>query len=257
MDTLSAGSSPLHRLDPRAKLITTLAFIIAVVSFDKYSVSALVPFSIYPVYMISLGGLPAGFIFRKVLLVMPFALVIGMFNPLMDTGTLVYAGSLGISGGWISFLSILMRFTLTVSAALALIALTGINAVCESLLKFGVPKPFVVQLLMFNRYMFVMTDEAERMARARALRSFGKKTMGFKVYASLLGHLLLRSFDRAERIYRAMRCRGFNGHIPMIRYLRSGVKEAVFAGGWITAFVIFRAFNIPLKLGTIITELLK
>lgn len=257
MDTLASGDSPLHRLDPRAKLITTLMFIVAVVSFDKYALSAITPFFIYPIVLISLGGLPAGYLLKKVLVVSPFAILVAIFNPLMDREIIFYIGSIGISGGWVSFLSIILRFVLTVTAALILISLTGFNTVSESLTKFGVPRPFVVQLLFFYRYIFVLTDEAERMVRARSLRAFNSGAMGFKAFISLVGHLLLRTLDRAERIYRAMCCRGFDGHIRMIRSMKIGYREIVFTFGWAMLFIILRCFNIPLKLGTLITGSLK
>jgi cobalt/nickel transport system permease protein len=254
MDTLAAGKSSLHGLDPRVKLIATLAFIVTVVSFDKYALSALIPFILYPIVLISVGGLPVRYLLKKVLLVLPVALVIGIFNPLIDREAYFYLGSLGVSGGWVSFLSILLRFVLTVSAALILLALTGFNAVCMALAKFGVPRPFVVQLLFFYRYLFVLTDEAERLVRARSLRSFNSRAMGFGTFVPLSGHLLLRTLDRAQRIYLAMCCRGFDGHIRIVRAMKIGFKEVVFLSGWILLFVVFRLFNIPEKLGMLVTE---
>ena len=56
LETLSYQQTPLHRLDPRVKLLTTLAFIIAVVSFGKYEITALIPFFIYPVALIAVAG---------------------------------------------------------------------------------------------------------------------------------------------------------------------------------------------------------
>ena len=166
MDTLSYADSPLHRMDPRAKLITTLIYIVMVVSFGKYEISALIPFFIYPVVLMAWGNLPIGFILRKMLLVAPFAILIGIFNPLMDQNTLIQIGRIEISGGWVSFISILIRFTLTVGAALILVGATGFNAVCMALEKLGTPRIFVVQLLFLYRYLFVLGDEATKMVRA-------------------------------------------------------------------------------------------
>lgn len=253
MDTLAAGDSALHRLDPRAKLITTLVFIVTVVSFDKYTLSALVPFCLFPVVLISAGNLPARYIARKVLLVSPFAVLIGIFNPLMDRGILFCMGPVCISGGWVSFFSILLRFTLTVTAGLILIALTGFNAVCLALEKLGVPKPFVVQLLFLYRYIFVLTGEGARMVRARSLRSFGSSGMGFKTYSSMIGHLLLRTLDRAQRIHLAMCCRGFDGHIRVSRSLKMGARDFGFMAGWSLLFVVLRCYNIPMQLGALAT----
>ena len=253
MDTLAAGDSPLHRLDPRAKLITTLAFIVTVVSFDKYALSALIPFFIFPIVQISVGGLPPGYLLRKILLVSPFAVLIGIFNPLMDREILFQIGSINVSGGWLSFFSILTRFLLTVTAALILIATTGFNAVCMALARFGVPRPFVVQLMFLYRYLFVLTDEAARMVRAISLRSFNSSGMGFKTFVSMMGHLLLRTMDRAQRIHMAMLCRGFDGHIRIIRSMEIGCKEIVFAISWSVLFVILRFYNMPKMLGVLVT----
>ncbi|MFH1460152.1 MAG: cobalt ECF transporter T component CbiQ [Candidatus Omnitrophota bacterium] len=257
MDTLAQGSSFLHRLDPRAKLITTILFIMSVVSFSKYTTLAFMPFFLYPVFLIAAGGLPAGYLLTKVLLVAPFAVLLGIFNPLIDRQIIFYIGTIGISGGWVSFISVLLRFLLTVTAALLLVALTGFNAVCEALLKMGVPKPFVMQLLFFYRYLFVLTDEAQRMERARALRSFHSGFMRYTTFISLLGHLLLRTLARAERIYHAMCCRGFTGHIYRVTSVKSTGKDICFVLGWGFLFVFFRVYNIPLTLGEIIVRFFK
>jgi cobalt/nickel transport system permease protein len=254
MDTLAEGDSPLHRLDPRAKLITTLIFIVTVVSFDKYSVPELLPFFAYPMVLIAMGGLPPGYILKKALLVSPFAVLVGIFNPVIDREIFFHIGSVGISGGWISFVSILLRFLLTVTAALILISLTGFNAVSRSLIKLRVPRPFVVQLLFFYRYIFVLVDEAERMARARSLRVFRSGAMGISTFVPLVGHLLLRTLGRAERVYNAMRCRGFDGNIRVIRPSRIGVGDIIFTAVWSFLFISFRYFDIPARLGSLVIE---
>jgi cobalt/nickel transport system permease protein len=257
MDTLASGGSLLHRLDPRAKLITTLLFIVTVVSFGKYTLSAMTPFFIYPIVLISFGGLPYRYILKKVLIASPFAILVGIFNPLMDREILIHLGSIGISGGWVSFTSIILRFILTVTAALILISLTGFNAVCGALTEFGVPRPFVIQLLFFYRYIFVLTDETERMVRAGSFRAFNSRAIGFKVFVSLTGNLLLRTLDRAERIYRAMCCRGFDGHIRIVRSLKIGYQEIIFTFGWALLFIFLRFSNFPLKIGALIIGVLK
>ncbi|HOY09921.1 MAG TPA: cobalt ECF transporter T component CbiQ [Candidatus Omnitrophota bacterium] len=256
IDALARGRSPLHRLDPRVKLITTLLFIVTVVSFGKYTLWAFIPFVIYPVFLISAGGLPAGYFVKKALLVLPFAVLIGVFNPVIDRTIMARIGMIGISGGWISFLSILVRCALTVTAAMLLIALTGFDAVCEALTKLGVPRPFVVQLLFFYRYLFVLTDEAQRMERARTLRS-SHAGVRLKVFCSMAGQLLLRTFDRAERIYSAMSCRGFNGNIRTIKTIRVRWGDIGFMAGWGLLFVVFRVYNIPVKLGELILGCLR
>lgn len=249
MDTLANGNSFLHRLDPRAKLITTLAFIITVASFHREATVAMIPFFLYPFVLISAGGMPAGYFLKKVLLVLPFALFVGIFNPFLDREIILRIGIFGISHGWASFISILMRFFLTVLSALLLIALTGFPVVCQALARLGVPKPFVVQLMFFFRYIFVLSDEAQRMERARSLRSFNVQAMRYRIFTSLISHLLLRTLDRAERIFCAMRCRGFDGRMRTVNALKSGWKDILFVAIWCIVFIVFRVYNVPMIIG--------
>jgi len=249
MDTLAAGDSLLHRIDPRVKLITTVAFVTVVVSFNKYAVLELIPFFSFPIVLILSGGLPAGCIFKKVLLISPFAILVGIFNPVFDSSAMYYVGSVGISGGWVSFISILLRFVLTVSSALALVALTGFNSVCLALERFRVPRPFIVQLMFLYRYMFVLTEESDRMVRARVARSFSGQGIHFKTFISLIGSLLLRTLDRAERVYCAMCCRGFDGHVRIMKSLRINFNDMAFLIIWVVLFISFRFWPIPVKLG--------
>lgn len=254
MDTLASGNSWLHRLDPRAKLITTLLFILTVVSLEKYDISKMVPFVIYPMTLILAAELPFVYLLKKILIVAPFAILVGIGNPLMDTRPLVEIGSFTISGGWVSFTSILMRFVLTVSAALILICLTGFNAVCLSLERLKVPGPFVVQLMFLYRYLFVLIEEASRMLRARALRAFDSRGMPFGVFIRLLGQLLLRTLDRSQRIHLAMCCRGFDGRIRHHLPMAFGRREIVFILAWSVFFGIAGYINLPEAIGSKVGE---
>jgi cobalt/nickel transport system permease protein len=252
MDAISRQDTFVHRMDPRIKVLTTLVFIVCVVSFGKHEISALIPFLVYPLFLVVLGNLPVAYLLRKVMLAAPFAVLIGIFNPLLDQEVLLQVGPIGMSGGWISFFSIMLRFMMTVGAALILIATTGYHAVCMALEKMGVPQVFVVQLLFLYRYLFVLVDEASRMVRARSLRSFQGKGMGIRVFGSMAGHLLLRTLDRAQRIHLAMLCRGFDGNIRPFHPLRVHGWEVMFFLGWSALFVFMRSYNVSQFLGTLI-----
>jgi cobalt/nickel transport system permease protein len=256
LDQLSYQDTPIHRLDPRAKVLTTLVYLVCVVSFGKYAVLPLLPFLLFPVVIAGLGNLPTGFLFRKLLAVAPFAIVVGIFNPLLDTHIALRVGTLGISAGWISYASILLRFGLTTLAALVLIGTTSFMAICAAIERMGAPDVFATQLLFLYRYTFVLADEVVRMGRARALRSFGRHGMGIRVYSNMLGHLLLRTYARAQRIYLAMTCRGFDGQVRILRTLHLSTRDVTFTLGWSAVFVAFRLFNVPLVLGQFITGLI-
>ncbi|MEW6594495.1 MAG: cobalt ECF transporter T component CbiQ [Thermodesulfobacteriota bacterium] len=253
LDRLAYRDTPMHRLDPRAKLLTTLIFLVCVVSFDRYAVAGLLPFLLFPVVVIALAGLPAGFLLKKVLMVAPLALLVGAANPWFDPDPLLRLGRLTFSAGWVSYLSILLRFVLTVTAALALIATTGFHGVCVALRRIGVPAVMTVQLLLAYRYLFVLASEGARMVRARSLRSFQRRGEGLTAYGSLVGHLLLRTVERAQRIHRAMLARGFAGELHSPAPLRFRTKDTLFLFGWAIAFLFFRLINLPQWLGRLVT----
>lgn len=253
LDILAEGNTPLHRLDPRAKLLTTAIFVVCVVSFGKYEIAGLLPFFLYPAVVIGLGELPLSFLLKKLLLVSPFVIFIGIFNPWLDREVMVQLGPVGISGGWVSFISLLLRFSLTVGAALLLIATTGFGTICMALEKLGAPQVFTVQLLLLYRYLFVLIAESIRMMRAQALRSFSAKgRITYRVFLQMLGNLLLRTIDRAQRIHMAMLSRAFTGEIRIVRQFRFGYKEACFLGGFGGLFLCLRLTDLTALLGRLV-----
>jgi cobalt/nickel transport system permease protein len=257
LDLLALRETPVHSLDPRAKVLTTLCFVVCVVSFDRYQISAMLPFLIYPAVLLAVGDLPLGYILRKIAIVIPFALMIGLFNPIFDRSIVMQVGDVNIWGGWVSCLSILLRALLTASAAIILVAVTGFPSICEALEKLKMPQTFAVQLMFLYRYIFVLTDEGVRTARARQLRTFGKRGLGLRNFGSLVGHLLLRTWERAERIHMAMLARGFSGEIHSTkRQTHFGRAEFVFMSGWITLFILMRLYNAPRMLGSFFTGLI-
>ncbi|MDD2852013.1 MAG: cobalt ECF transporter T component CbiQ [Desulfuromonadaceae bacterium] len=256
LDLLAGGDSPIHALDARAKVLVTLLFIVSVVSFDRYELARLLPFCIFPIVTATLAKLPSRYLLRKIALICPFILMVGIFNPLIDRSPLFQLGTLGISGGWISLVSLLVRSLLTVGAAVVLIGSSGFTAVCRALEQLGAPQFFAMQLLFLHRYMFVLAEEAGRASRARELRSCGKKGRGVASFASLAGHLLLRTWQRAEQVHTAMLARGFSGHFHALNNSRFAAPELRFLLGWSAFIIVLRLVDIPLILGTLCTGIL-
>ncbi len=244
MDELGRMDTPVHRLDARALIVATAGFLLTVMSFPRYEISALVPLCLYPAVLMARAGLPARYLLRKVAMAAPFAIVLGMFNPLMDRQSMLQLGHLTLSGGWISFCSILLRFALTVMAALILVSCTGIHRLCAGLEQLGLPRVLTVQVLFLYRYFFVIGDEAIRMTRSVAMRSGGAPPLPWRLFGTLAGHLLLRAMDRAQRIYRAMLSRGFDGVVRVLRPTIFDWQEACFVIGWAAFFVVARTWNL-------------
>jgi cobalt/nickel transport system permease protein len=254
LDRLAAGDSPVHRVDPRAMVLVTAGFLVTVVSFPRQEIAELMPLALYPAALVAAGRVPVRVLARYLLLASPFAVMVGIMNPIVDREIAARIGPLALSGGWLSFLSILGRSLLTVSAALVLLACTGYVSVCAALGRLGAPRLLVTQFLLLYRFMFVLTEEAARMARAHALRSCSGRAAGIRVWSSLAGHLLLRTYDRGLRLHAAMLCRGFDGTLRPARTLRWSWTDTCFLAGWCGFFILVRFGGCAERLGGWVVE---
>lgn len=248
LERLATKPSALSRLDPRAKLLATLGFIVTVVSFPRTSVAALLPLALFPVLLAALGNLPWRMIGRGVLLASPFAVMLGMFNPLLDQQTVLTVAGVPVSSGWLSFASILIRFALTVSAGLILVAGTSFAPLCAALARLGVPQVFTTQLLLLHRYALVLANEAAHMSLARELRANGRP-MRLAIYGPLLGHLLLRALQRAQRVHQAMLARGFDGRLQRTASGHWQRRDSFFLSACLLGFVLARQLDLAHLLG--------
>lgn len=228
LDRLSYKDTFIHNIDARVKLLATLLYVVIVVSFPKYAISSLIPFLLFPIVFMTLGEIPVSYVAKRILIVSPFIFFVAIFNPILDRNIAFELYGIPISYGFLSFFSILIKFALTVSSIIILVATTSFAGLCFAMRYFKVPEIFVNQLLFLYRYIFVLSEEAMRMIRARDMRSFGKKGTEIRFFVKLVGNLLIRSLNRAERIYYAMLSRGFNGSMPYRKRRNIKVVDIVF-----------------------------
>lgn len=227
-----------------------------VVSFGRHEIVRLLPFFLYPVIIFTFAELPATPILKRILIVEPFIVGIGILNLLFERRTFIFNG-ISLSIGWITLLSVAIKCGLTVAAAFLLIATTGMDGIATALRMLKIPKFFVLQLLLTYRYISVLTEEVTRMLRAYAMRSPLRRGIHRSDWGSFAGQLILRTFDRAQRVYQAMRIRGFTGEYDAGE--RIGVKagDFIYLSGWIIFFITARIYNIPVLIGSVLTGVVK
>ena len=213
MDSLSAGNTVIHRLHPLAKLLSALVFIVTVVSFGRYSLPDLAPFLFYPFLMMALAELPYKLLLPRMLVALPFCLFAGISNVFFDRGAAFVFGGVVVSYGLLSLAVILLKMYLCVMAALLLVATTPFPEITAQLRRLRVPTVFVMVFEMTFRYIGVLFEETYSMIIAYRLRSGSKKALEMRHMGPFAGQILLRGFDKAERIYAAMRCRGYSMRI--------------------------------------------
>ena len=213
LDRLGYGSSPMHRLDPRVKILAALCFALTVASFPKYALGGPALLALVPFLLAWFGDVPFCVIGRMLAIAAPFAAMVGLFNPLFDRAPMELGGYT-LAAGWISCASILLRFALSMSMVVVLVATTALPDLLRGLRLLRVPAAFVTQLQFLYRYLFLLADEGARVGRARLLREPHRRHAGAATARSMIASLLVRATDRAERIHHALQARGFRGEFP-------------------------------------------
>ena len=95
------------------------------------------------------------------------------------------------------------------------------------------------------------------MSTAYSLRAPNEKGIHPRVWGSFLGQLLIRTFDRAQRVYEAMNLRGFNGEYNTGKNIRIKIKDLEYLICWISFFIIARSINIPLLIERVFSGVIK
>jgi len=247
LESLSGRDTAFHRLHPGAKLFFTAAYILAVVSFGRYDVLGCVPYFLYPAVVIPLAGLPALLLLKRFLIALPFCAFAGATNFFLDQNTAFMAGGMAISYGLLSLITILLRTFLCVMAVFILIATTPFPSLTRTLRQLRAPKFFIQLIEMIYRYLGVLAEEAGSMSLAYKLRSAGARGVEMRHMGSFAGQLALRSFDRGERVYSAMLCRGYGQGFPDRERIPFRPADIACSAALIAVFLLLRLFP-PLTL---------
>ncbi|WP_321449750.1 cobalt ECF transporter T component CbiQ [uncultured Cohaesibacter sp.] len=213
-----------HRLwireqDPRVRIVAVFVFSICVVQLDK----------LLPLGIALLGGLflllqarmPFVNSLKRVLTVDSFIILLLVMLPFTTPGTEM-ASVFGFSASYEGLrqaIVILLRANAIVMASLALLATIDAVTFGQALAKLKVPERLVHLLLFTVRYIEVLHAEYLRLKTAMKCRGFapGNNLHTYKSVGYLVGMLLIRSFERSERILMAMKCRGFNGQFHLLK----------------------------------------
>jgi cobalt/nickel transport system permease protein len=235
LDQYSDGNSFLHRLDPRAKFLAALAFVIGVVLTP---VAGWFSFGLY-LLLISIMGLLSRvspvFLLKRSLTVLPFVLVVAVFMPFLRNGEAALSINIGswhidmTRSGLEMVGTVMAKAWLSVLALSLLAATTRMSDLLKGMERLKAPSIMIMLMSFMYRYLFVLTDESQRLLMARNSRHING---GLKLHVRTVGHmagsLFVRSFERGERIYGAMLARGYDGHIHILNPLRFTNSDIVF-----------------------------
>jgi cobalt/nickel transport system permease protein len=231
-DPYHPGHSLIHQLDPRVKVALTFCFILTVslLPMGKFVLYALLACLV--LLIARYAGLGLGFVLKRSLVALPFALAaitLPFTLPGQTLASLPWFGGISVSlEGTLRFLSILAKSWVSVQIAIILVTVTPFPMILWGLRELRIPHPLLAIVSFMHRYLFVLTDEALRLMRARTARAAtlpGRRSGGAlfwrgQVAGRMAGSLMLRSFERSERIYQAMLARGYRGQFYTLEHSR-------------------------------------
>lgn len=255
LEQLSTGDSCVHRLHPAAKILATLFFLIVVLSFSRYEIAGLTPYLFYTFTLAALADTPHSIMLKRFALALPFCLLAGIGNVLFDRGTAFHLGGFAASYGAVSLLAILFRAYLCVTAVLLLIATTPFVQLSAQLRRMHVPGILATLFEMTYRYLGTLAGEASSMYTAYMLRAPRHKGLNMRHMGSFVGQLLIRSFDRAERVYGAMMCRGYTARDARRDARPLALSDWAYLAAVCGACVLFRLVDIPGLIGDLVVRL--
>lgn len=230
-DRYHETNSFIHRLDPRVKVVVTVAFILSNALLPDGAWIAFGLSWLFLLFVNIASNLGIAFTLKRSFVALPFALVAitVLFSmagdPLASFHFLFW--ELTITDlGLLRFVSILVRSWLSVQMAILLVATARFPDVIHGLEHLRVPLILTTIIAFLYRYLFVLGDEVFRLMRAREARSAAAAASGqrsgrsalwrARVAGHMAGQLFLRSYERSDRVYNAMLARGYTGHLETI-----------------------------------------
>jgi cobalt/nickel transport system permease protein len=231
LDLPSATSSPLGRLDPRWKLA---ALALAALGVSALSTLAAAGAALAGALVLAaLGRVPGHWFLTRMgaLAVVLLLFVVLLPFILHDGGPVLEIGPVEVSvyGMGVALLLCLKALTI-VTLMLVLLVTAPLDATLKAAHALHVPGLLVQVAALTYRYLFLLADEFARLLVAVRVRGYRlrPRPQRLRMAGHLTGTVLVRGYERAERVGQAMRCRGFDGRFRSLAEFRTRPGDLAF-----------------------------
>jgi len=220
--------SPLESLDPRVKLVATVAFSVITAVANRFPV-LLMALALGAGLMV-VARVTASDVIRRLTPVNLLMLFLWLFLPLTYPGESIQSiGPFTVTREGVLYAARLtVKSNAIMMALIVLVTSTPVFTLGHAMHELGIPQKFVHLFLFTYRYIHVLYREYLRMANSLKIRNFrpGTNWHTYRTFSYMVGMLLVRSVDRADRVHRAMVCRGFNGRLYSLREFKFTGRDA-------------------------------
>ncbi|MEN9229441.1 MAG: cobalt ECF transporter T component CbiQ [Thermostichus sp. DG02_5_bins_236] len=221
LTTKTAAKTPswIHRWRPLPKLLGLMGLVVAFAAIQRLALLPVIGVVAGGVW--GLSGLPWRLWLRR--LAGPGVLVSGLILvlPFWLGETVIWRwGSLAVRWEGIAVvLRIGGRLGAIFTLSLLLLETTPLMELLAALRRLGIPDLLLELAWLTYRYLQELGSQWQQMRRAAQLRGWrpgGSLRRDLPFLASLLGTLLVRSYERSERVYQALRLRGYGQIVPLV-----------------------------------------
>jgi cobalt/nickel transport system permease protein len=189
--------NPMARLPAELKLGAALVIIVGTVIVPPQWVGWFAGAGLLVILAVLFSRIPLVFLLKRLAWLSPLILSVALVNALQPAAR----------GSWVI---VAVRSTLCLLTVILVSNTTPFSKILRVLKRVRVPGLLITTIALMHRYLFVLTSEAERMARARASRTFVRdRRARWQTLSTVVGRLFVRASERAERIYDAMCARGW------------------------------------------------
>jgi cobalt/nickel transport system permease protein len=237
----SYKDSPVHRLDPRVKMLFVLSVILYTVSLPRIheeNITRLFAVEVYLLLLVLAARLDLKYFFLRVLAILPFGLAIALIQPFLRPSfienytpyPLDLPLGLSITYEGLAFGSTLLaKFLVCITSIVLLSSTTRLRDMVSAADRMGIPREFTLLLSMMVRYLFLFWAVLKRIRVAQQTRLFDiwnkdvPRRWVLEQVGNSMSSIFIRSYEQGERTYISMLCRGYgSGHEKL--YFRTKIK---------------------------------
>jgi cobalt/nickel transport system permease protein len=209
--------SPIRDLDPRLRLVFCLMVAVLLAACRTAAVCG--AGLAIGIAVVIVARVPLRHLLRRLVMLNALVLVLAALLPFSVPGNaLVEIGPLRYSdAGLFRVVVIALKANAILLLFTALVSTIDVAEAGRALAGLRVPARLVTLYVLTVRYIATLDREYQRLRRAMRARCFQPRSSlhTIRSLGQLVATLLVRAFDRGERLVAAMKCRGWSGVFPL------------------------------------------
>lgn len=215
-DDLASKDSPIHNLEGRIKLISTVFIIVVCVISQELFIPIIL--EIMLLIILKIAKLSYFDSFKRLLMLLPFGGAVIIFQPFIQPGNIIWSYSwIHVTDAGLNWTILLfVRLVVCLTAIILYSSTTPLQEMASSFRKLKMPRDLAMILSIMVRFLFLFVDELAAIRKSQKSRNFSihAKNTPYKWRIRQVGYtvgmMFLKAYEQGERVHRSMISRGFS-----------------------------------------------